>query len=220
MSQHNPELPKAKVFHLDEVIRPAADDFIEHPDPTEPAVPEKETLPVWLYVICGFFLFMAGSSFTGFQYLGLLDQGSGAVTPNSAAVEQVEKPDDPLTVGKNFYGLKCASCHGASGAGQAGQYPPLPKSEYVNGTKDLLLAIMLDGINGHLVVEGSAYDANQMPAWSGESDKNLAAVTTYIRKTWGNSADAIDPSDVADARTKFKSQSEPWNESGLKKVAK
>jgi len=50
-----------------------------------------------------------------------------------------------------------------------------------------------------------------MPAWGGSlSDEKVAAVLSYIRSTWGNTAGEITPEQVAVVRKEFESRSEPF----------
>ena len=95
MSHENPDLISPKLPDPEVAIQPNSPDFRETPD-IEPFSDLREHFPVWLYIICGIALFLAGSSFTGFQTFGrdMLDQGPGGpVHDNSAAM--VEAPLTP-----------------------------------------------------------------------------------------------------------------------------
>lgn len=123
-----------------------------------------------------------------------------------------------MSLGKQLYQGNCANCHQASGAGQPGSYPPMVGSEYVLGSKEMLAAILLDGVQGPLTVKGGQYGTNVMPAWANLSDEKLADIMTYIRKSWGNGADEVKPADVTAVRTKDASRSSPWVSSDLDKM--
>src|SRR5260221_5973678 len=126
MSHHNPDVQPPVPPHPNEAIQPYAPDFVETPD-LAPSSGESDRLPVWLYLICGFALFMAGSSFTGFDTfgLGLLDQGAGGPSLVSTKGPGGPTVTDPVALGKKVYNGNCANCHQASGEGQPGKYPPL-----------------------------------------------------------------------------------------------
>src|SRR5450755_517587 len=144
MSKQNPHVQSPPTPSGEDAIQPNAPDFIETPDVAALSL-EREPMPVWLYLICGFALFLTGSSFTGFQIFGrdLLDQGPGGpILANTAPPEQ---PVSAADIGKKLYGGNCANCHQASGAGAPGSYPPLVDSEWVLGSKERLAAIMLAG---------------------------------------------------------------------------
>ena len=220
MNCENPEIIPQRITSPNEPLQPGAPDFIETPDAGAPP-PAHETLPVWLYIVCGFALFMAGSSFAGFGTfgLGLYDQGPGAPLATNKSQQTAAVSNDPMVVGKKFYGNNCANCHQASGLGQPGSYPPLANSEWVLGSKERLAAIMLHGIQGSLTVSNGAFGSQQMPGWSGKSDDQLASVMTYIRATWGNTGDAVTSDVIGAARTKFASQSAAYSEADLLKIA-
>jgi ubiquinol-cytochrome c reductase cytochrome b subunit len=99
--------------------------------------------------------------------------------------------------GAAVYSTNCSGCHGASGMGQAGVFPPLAKNDVVTGDKGKVITILLKGLNNvPIVVNGSKY-AGVMPAWKGTlKDADIAAVLTYIRSSWGNSAPAITEAEV------------------------
>jgi mono/diheme cytochrome c family protein len=67
-------------------------------------------------------------------------------------------------------------------------------------------------------VENSPYGTNVMPPWPNLSDDKLADIMTYIRKSWGNSADEVKPEDVAAVRAKESSRTQPWGQSDLQQM--
>jgi mono/diheme cytochrome c family protein len=85
----------------------------------------------------------------------------------------------------------------------------------VIGSKPMLAAILLDGVAGPLSVHGGEFGSNVMPAWASMPDQNLADIMTYIRGTWGNTADAVTPSEITAARTKEASRTQPWAQTEL-----
>jgi mono/diheme cytochrome c family protein len=220
MSNENPELISPTPPDPHAAIQPDSPDFRETPD-IEPFSDLREHFPVWLYIVCGVALFLAGSSFTGFGSFGygLLDQGPGgpAAPTNSQAAAA---PLTPAQIGQKLYGQNCASCHQPTGVGQPGQYPPLAGSEWVSGPKDRLTLILLAGISGPLTVKGTTYSANVMPGWATAfNDEKMASLMTYIRSAWGNTADEVKTDEVTAARAKFSStMGSPCSESQLMQV--
>ncbi len=220
MSQHNPELQPEPHPHPQEAIQPYAPDFVETPDvPTETV--DHPSLPLWIYLVCGVALFMAGSSFTGFSTfgMGLMDQGPGG--PTVAAVSAgPAAAETPAQVGMKLYNGNCANCHQRSGEGQPGAYPSLVGSDWVLGSKERLTAILLHGIAGPLTDKGVVYSTNVMPEWSSTfTDEKMADILTYIRSSWGNKASEVTAAEVTAARAKFASQSGPYCEADLLKIA-
>ncbi len=222
MSKQNPHVESPPPPTGEDAIRPNAPDFVETPD-VPPLSTESESLPIWLYLLCGFALFLVGASFTGFAIFGrgLLDQGAGGPALASASQSTTEVAATPLDTGKKLYNGNCANCHQSSGDGAPGSYPPLGGSEYVVGSKERLAAIMLAGISGPITVKGASFGTQVMPGWAGNfTDEKLADIMTYIRASWGNTANAVKPEEVAAARTKFAAHlATPYSEADLLKIA-
>jgi mono/diheme cytochrome c family protein len=219
MSEHNPELQAPKVPPPQEAIQPHAPDFVETPDIVS-SEGDREPLPVWLYLICGFALFLAGSSFEGFGTFGrdLMDQGPGGPIA-SASTQAPAAPATPMDLGKAVYGQTCANCHQSTGMGQPGTYPPLAASPFVLGPKDHLLAILLKGLQGPVTVNGNTFGTAVMPAQETVlTSEKIANLATFLRASWGNTADAVTPADVDDAKTQFASQKDSWTADQVLKI--
>ena len=82
--------------------------------------------------------------------------------------------------------------------GMPGIYPPLDGSEWVDGSPDRVIRIVLYGLKGEVHVEGKMFNAAAMPAFGKEpnsaynwSDEKIAAVLTYVRHAWNNTAAPI-----------------------------
>jgi hypothetical protein len=89
----------------------------------------------------------------------------------------------------------------------------------VIGSKNRLISILHKGIAGPINVKGALYN-NNMPAWGDGApvplkDEQIAAILTYIRSEWGNTADAIQVIDVAAKRKEIASRTSPWGEKEL-----
>jgi len=112
--------------------------------------------------------------------------------------------------GGQIYTSKCAACHQATGVGVAGVFPPLAASEWVTGRQEVIVQILLHGINGPIEVRDVAYNG-LMPQWKTLRDDEIAAVTTYIRANFGNRASPIDAAFVAAERAKTADRTVPWS---------
>lgn len=220
MSYENPELQSPTPPSADSAIQPDAPDFVETPD-VQPLSTVHEPTPIWLFLICGFALFMTGSSFTGFGSFGqgLYDQGMAGAESAGGSQATAEVAETPMELGKKVFSGNCASCHQASGEGQPGSYPPLVGSEFVLGSKERLAAIILKGIQGPFHVKGTLYATQAMPAQEMLlTPEKIADVMTYIRGSWGNTASAVTPDEVNAAKTKYASRTATWNEADLLKL--
>jgi mono/diheme cytochrome c family protein len=175
----------------------------------------SEPIPMWmLAAITALTLFCGG-------YLGFYSGGfRGDVfnfTPDfSVRVPVVTGPPDPRVLGKKVFTANCTACHQSTGLGQPGQFPPLVGSEFVLGdAPNRLIAIVLHGIQGSIKVHGTVYNG-AMPAWETLGDEKVAAVLSYVRNEWGNSAPNISKEAVAAIREKTKGQlGNPWTEAQL-----
>jgi len=99
--------------------------------------------------------------------------------------------------GAAVYGANCAGCHGATGQGQPGVFPPLAGNPVVTGDAKTVIHIVSSGLSGSVTVKGATYNG-QMPAWKGTlTNQQIADVVTYIRSQWGNTASAVTAADVA-----------------------
>ncbi|WP_373986863.1 cytochrome c [Duganella sp. BuS-21] len=113
--------------------------------------------------------------------------------------------------GLQIYTANCVACHQASGAGLPGVFPPLGGSEWVLGADKLPVNILLHGVGGKLTVREVAY-SGQMPAFKEKlNDAEIAAVLTYIRANFGNSAGKIGAEVVKAEREAGKDRKDPWN---------
>lgn len=109
----------------------------------------------------------------------------------------------------------CATCHQQNGEGVANAYPPLAGSEYVTGEPARLVAIILHGLQGPITVNGTQYNA-LMPGWGSQlSNEQIAAIATYERSSWGNSASAITAQQVGAVRAATDGRTTPWSAAEL-----
>ena len=104
-----------------------------------------------------------------------------------------------------------------------GAIPPLVNSDWVTGSEERVIRIVLHGITGPIKVNGADYNS-AMPAFgrvagSGYnwSDDKIAAVLTYIRQEWGNQAGPITTEKVAEIRAK-EGDRKPWLAADLEKL--
>lgn len=112
--------------------------------------------------------------------------------------------------GPTIYAATCKACHQANGLGTPGQFPPLVGSEWVTGSEERLLRIILHGVTGEIEVEGETFNG-AMPTWGPLfKDEELAAVATYVRNSWGNKAAPVSAATVTRVRLKYQTRTTPW----------
>lgn len=136
--------------------------------------------------------------------------GSGSQESSSASdVDQSEAPAEEVTMsaeltqkmeaGKTVYNSYCIACHQQDGSGVPGAFPPLIETEWVNGEKDTLISIVLNGLQGPIEVNGEQYN-NIMTPHNFLSDDEVAAVLTYVRKSFGNNSSEVSAEEVTALR--------------------
>jgi hypothetical protein len=75
-------------------------------------------------------------------------------------------------------------------------------SEWVNGPEENLIRIQLRGLQGPIKVKGQEYNIpGGMAALAYQTDEQIAAVLTYVRNSFGNSAPAVTTAAVAALRS-------------------
>ncbi len=105
-------------------------------------------------------------------------------------------------LGKSTYAT-CAACHGPDGqglqAGPAKMAPSMVGSELLLGDPEGSILVVLKGIQK----ESMDFMGIMAALGAGLSDEQIAAVLTYTRNHFGNSASPISPEQVAAAREKY-----------------
>jgi len=98
---------------------------------------------------------------------------------------QVE-PDKLIAEGEPLY-QACAGCHGSDGAGPS-TVPNL--KELATGNADRLVEASVSRI------DGDKWPGVHTPAARDMTDREIAALLTYVRNSWGNDASAVQPAEV------------------------
>ncbi|MEX0685665.1 MAG: c-type cytochrome [Balneolales bacterium] len=109
--------------------------------------------------------------------------------------------------GEKLFLNTCTACHASDGQ-ETDMAPSLVDSEWVLGRPDKLLRILLQGLEGEMLMPPVAY----------HSDEELAAIVTYIRRAWGNNASPVDPSDVSEIRGVTTGRERPWTREELEAI--
>jgi mono/diheme cytochrome c family protein len=137
--------------------------------------------------------------------------------PKKAAGATQTVQIDPVAAGKRLFNQPgmCATCHQPTGMGVPGVFPPLAGAEWVTGSEERVIRILLHGMTGEVRVKGNVYNG-AMPAFGVGSgynwnDERISQVLTYIRQEWGNAAPAITAARVTEIRTQGAAgRTTPW----------
>ncbi|MFP3873031.1 MAG: cytochrome c oxidase subunit II [Thiohalophilus sp.] len=124
------------------------------------------------------------------EYRDWLAEQKEAAAAASADSDREWSEDELLSRGEEVYKANCASCHQADGEGVPGTFPALADGAITTGPAAAHISVVLNGVSG-----------TSMQAFGSQlNDADLAAVITYERKSWGNDASVVQPSDVKAAR--------------------
>ncbi|HNP65522.1 MAG TPA: cytochrome c [Woeseiaceae bacterium] len=181
----------------------AGDEF--EPRRMETPVP----VPTWAWVL--FLAVLAwGAGYLSFELSNHIE----SVIPQGASMERAGTPqasdESPesgsdmsqawAVLGEQVYGVNCASCHQATGAGLPSVFPPLAQNAVViNADPAEHINAIVHGVSGK-VIDGIEYMAPMPPFGGILSDAEIAAVVNHERTHWGNNAPTITADDVAEHR--------------------
>lgn len=155
---------------------------------------------VLLFVFSGL-IFFAGTylnRYSGHFHATVYDEETPEhyhLTATAAAAPQV----DPIEQGRKLY-VTCAACHQPTGMGLAPVFPPLAGSEWVTGSEDRLIRIVLHGLQGPIKVKGTDFNGVMPGLATALNDTQIASILTFVRQEWGNQAGPITKEKVAEVR--------------------
>jgi mono/diheme cytochrome c family protein/glucose/arabinose dehydrogenase len=119
--------------------------------------------------------------------------------------------------GKGVYEATCLACHQPHGMGQEGLAPPLVGTDWVAGSPERLIRIVLHGVRGPIKVKDQTYEMD-MPALGVLDDEQIASALTYVRREWGHTYSAVTPEMVKTVRQQTEKREEAWTEPELLKI--
>jgi mono/diheme cytochrome c family protein len=123
-------------------------------------------------------------------------------TPAKNNVTEASSSFGMTRTGEQVYLSYCASCHQMNGEGVSGKIPPLAENGSVtaSGPQNVVHAVL-----GGLIASGNY---GPMPSYADAlSDRDIAAVSDYVRTRWGNRAQAnTDPDLVAQTRKEMQAE--------------
>lgn len=120
--------------------------------------------------------------------------------------------------GKELYMIVCGACHQPHGNGQEGLAPPLKESEWVMGSEQRLVRMVLHGVRDAITVKGQKWELN-MPAFNEAlEDQQIADALTYVRREWGNTGAPVTVETVKRVRAATAGREDSWTEAELLKI--
>jgi mono/diheme cytochrome c family protein len=126
--------------------------------------------------------------------------GKAGAAPAAAALTPAEQKR--FTAGQETYKNICEGCHGADGREQPGAAPNIAGAPLVIGPAGIPIRVLLHGKEGPVGL---------MPA-HGEllNDEEIAAVLTYIRRSWGQTAAPVEAGAVQQIRAATAGRTRAW----------
>jgi mono/diheme cytochrome c family protein len=119
--------------------------------------------------------------------------------------------------GKTMFEATCLACHQQHGMGQPGLAPPLVGTEWVAGSENRLIRIVLNGLRGPIKVKGETFEMD-MPALGVLDDEQIASVLTYVRREWNHGFEPVTPAAVKRVREETATREDAWTMADLLKV--
>jgi mono/diheme cytochrome c family protein len=116
--------------------------------------------------------------------------------------------------GKSVY-LMCVACHQPTGEGVLGAFPALAGSPRVLGAEDVLIKIVLKGLQGPIESQGRRYNGVMPGHEAAFTDRQIADVLSYVRTSWGNTAGEISEVAVRNIRANISDRRAPWSAQDL-----
>jgi mono/diheme cytochrome c family protein len=186
----------------------------------------RKAIPVWLILL----LFVL--SYWGMVYFdlrgGWFNQNVYAPFHSMeqlVAIQPKSDADDFILKGRQLYSMNCAVCHMDTGVGNpANGCPPLAGSEWVSAAgPGRMIRIVSKGATGPIEVGGKVYNTGTMLAIGDQmigdeqtKSENIAAIISYVRKTFGNGASAVAPAQVLKVREEIKDRKTYYSAEELK----
>ncbi|MEO7275623.1 MAG: c-type cytochrome, partial [Vicinamibacterales bacterium] len=148
---------------------------------------------------------------------GIQEIGKVLMTPPArgrGGIGMTTEQQDLLQRGETIYTELCFSCHGPDGRGAplagapAGTMmaPPLAGSPRVQSHRDYVVKVLLNGLTGPL--NDKAYTQVMVPM--GQKDDWIAAISSYVRNSFGNTGGTVSVADVARVRTAVAARKVMW----------
>ncbi|MBX3391036.1 MAG: c-type cytochrome [Phycisphaeraceae bacterium] len=140
--------------------------------------------------------------------------GRAASVPRREAVDLTAEQWGLYRRGREVFARACASCHQPDGLGSPGLAPSLAGSSLANGPPGRLVRVLLHGLDGGYMPGGGSWGV--MPPATGLTESgDLAAVATYVGRSWGNTGDAVTPASAARIRQITRDRTRPWTRDEL-----
>ena len=144
-------------------------------------------------------------------------KADSAEAPKSGRQALTAEQQKQFEAGKAVYEMTCLACHQPHGKGQEGLAPSLVNADWVTGSPERLVRIVLHGMRGPVTVNKEIFELD-MPAMGVLEDEQIAAVLTYVRNEWGHAASPVRVETVKKIREATANREDAWTEAELLKI--
>lgn len=147
-------------------------------------------------------------------YRAELEKARQVASRQAALAKKDPKLAETVALGRSLYMQTCIACHGPDGrgmpspAGTGTLAPPLVGSKRLMGNPEITCRIVLHGLVGPN--DGGVIYPNEMAGFPWADDNFIAAILTYARQEWGNTAGQIHPARVAKVRRETADRTKPY----------
>lgn len=112
-------------------------------------------------------------------------------------------PGDPelapaIARGQTLFFANCTLCHGATGDGVKGVFPPLAGSDWLAANRSSAIRAVVSGLKDEITVKGQVYHGQMPPIML--DDAQVADVLTFVVNSWGNPGGRVTPDHVQAVR--------------------
>jgi mono/diheme cytochrome c family protein len=105
-----------------------------------------------------------------------------------------------MALGSRQYDIHCGTCHLPTGLGSADTGPPLAGSAFAQAPDpSSLVDLVINGPRTPMVAPSAAWQRpwqSMKPFGQKLSDEEAAALLSFVRNSWGNSAGEVEPDDI------------------------
>ena len=116
-----------------------------------------------------------------------------------------------FAAGAEIYKGLCVGCHQEDGKGKDKIGGSLVDSTFVKvADPNAVIRVLLAGKEGSIGL--------MPPVGATFNDEQIAAVLTFVRRSWGNNAPPVDPLSVLEVRALTKTRNTPWTDDELKQL--
>jgi len=113
--------------------------------------------------------------------------------------------------GEQVYKTICEACHQPDGRGREKLAPSLIGSDFAQASDP--------GVPARILINGKEGQVGLMPPLGASlTDDQVAAVLTFIRRSWGQTASPVAPATVGGVRSQTSSRARPWTNEELQKL--